>query len=153
MSKQRFPNRGRSAIALTIVTSSPPIIVGLSPASPSTITMPSSSSPSTTSSATTFTGVVFLPLKLLLSFGVLSEYPLLFGNFLRITLYPNGRLRQIGWPAGVCFLAGLAVGTEASQVEFTECLPNVLFRAIRAERAEAFFVVWTWGKFLGRVNV
>ncbi len=153
MSKQRFPNRGWSAIALTIVTSSPPIIVGLSPASTSTVAMPSSSSPSTTSSSTTFTSVVFLPLKLLLSFGVLSEYPLLFGNFLRITLYPNSRLRQIGWPAGVCFLAGLAIGTEPSQVEFTEGLPNMLFRAIRAERAEPFFIMWTRGKFFGRVDV
>jgi len=153
MSKQRFPNRAWSAIALTIVTSSPPVIVGLSPASPSTITMPSSSSPSTTSSTTTFTSVVFLPLKLLLSFGILSENPLLLGNFLGITLYPNGRLGQIGWPAGVCFLAGLAVGTEPSQVKFTECLPNMLFGAIRAERAEPFFIMWTRGKFLRRVDV
>lgn len=78
---------------------------------------------------------------------------MLFRNFLRITLDPNGRFGQVGWPAGVCFLAGLTVGTEPSQVEFTECLPNVLFRAIRAERAEAFFVVRARGKFLGRVDV
>jgi hypothetical protein len=78
---------------------------------------------------------------------------LLLGNFLRVTLYSNGRLGQVGWPTGVCFLAGLAVGTEPSQVEFTECLPNVLFRAIRAERAKALFIMWTRGKFLGRVDV
>lgn len=78
---------------------------------------------------------------------------MLFRNFLRITLYPNGRLGQIGWPAGVCFLAGFAIGTEPSQVELTECLPNMLFRAIRAEWAEALFVVRTWGKFFGRVDV
>jgi hypothetical protein len=78
---------------------------------------------------------------------------LLFGNFLRITFDPNGRLRQVGWPAGVCFLAGLAVGAEPSKVEFTECLPYVLFRAIRAERAKSFLVVGTRGKFLGRIDV
>ena len=78
---------------------------------------------------------------------------MLLGNFLGITLYPNGRLGQIGWPAGVCFLAGLAVGAEPSKVEFTECLPNMLFGAIRAERAEPFFIMWTRGKFLRRVDV
>lgn len=140
--------------ALTIITSSSPILA-LSPAPPSTVCMPSSSSSSASSTATaTFlASIVFLTFELLLSFGVLSQYSLLLGNFLRITLYPDGRLGQLGWPAGVCFLAVLAIGTEASEVKLAKSLPNMFFRAIRSERAESFFIVWTRRKFFRGVNV
>jgi hypothetical protein len=123
---------------LTIESSSPPI-VALSPAPSSTVSVPSSSSSST------LPRVVFLPLKLLLPFSVLPQYPLLFCNFLRIALYFHGRFGQIGWPAWMRFLAVLALGTETGEIKFAQRLPNVLLRAIRSERAESLFVVWTWG--------
>jgi hypothetical protein len=113
--------------------------------------MPPSSSPSTTTS--TLASVVLLTFKLLLPFGVLSQYSLLFRNLLRIALYPDGWLWQVGRPAGVRLLAVLAIGTKPRQIELTQSLPNVLLGAIWAERAEPFFVVWAWGKLLGGVDM
>lgn len=103
---------------LTVVTSPPPIVT-LS-ASSSTVGVPSASS-----SSTTLASIVFLPFKLLFSFSIFSQNPLLFGNLLRVTLHPHGRLGQIGWPTGVRFLAVLTVGTETGKIEFAQSLPNM----------------------------
>jgi hypothetical protein len=53
----------------------------------------------------------------------------------------------------MCLLAGLAVGTETSEIKFAEGFADVFFRAVGTEGAEAFFVVWTLGEFGVGVNV
>jgi len=106
--------------------------------------MPPSSTPSTPST-TILASVVFLTFKLLLSLGVLSQYSLLFCNLLGITLYPDGRLGQVGWPSGMRFLAILAIWAETSEVKFTESLPDMFLGAVRSEGAESLFIVWAWG--------
>ena len=51
----------------------------------------------------------------------------------------------------MCFLAVLAIWTKTREIKLTQSLPDMLFRAVRTEGAETFFVVWTWRKFLGGV--